>query len=132
MTRLVVPVVVAAAVPLVALAVVAAASGARLDPALVALSAVGAAGPFALLAGLVATTASVRPAFPLAAAVGTAVTAAGWGWVAWQGVAGAGRPAGAVSIGAETAGLLVPVAAFSVMVTVVAVRSAFSPRPPSP
>ena len=132
--RLAAPAVVAALLPVVsAVGVRLAASGQplTLDPGALLFQAVWAAAPFVLVAGLVATQPALRPTLRLAAGVGLAMTAAGWGWATWGRVrAVIGQTSGGAGVDVGTLMLMLPVATVSVMVTVIAVRSAFGGGPP--
>ena len=101
-----------------------------LDPGALLFQALWTATPFVLVAGLAATTASLRPAFGLAAGAGLTLTAAGWGWATWGRVrVVTGQTSGGVGVDVGTLMLMLPVAAVSVMVTVIAVRGAFAGGP---
>ena len=124
--RLVLPAVLAALVPLAAAVVVGGMTPAGVPGTVrLAVHAVWAAAPFVAVAALVAAKPGLRPAFGLAAAVGLGLTAAGWGWLA----AAVTRGSGWAALGAATVPLALPVAAASVMITVVAVRTSFAGGP---
>lgn len=126
------PAAVASALPIASrVAVWMAAPERALEPGALAVSAVWAAVPFVMIAGLVATTPSLRPAFRLAAAVGLALTAAGWAWATWGRIrAVTGQTSGGAGVDVEMLLLALPIAVVSVMITVIAVRSAFAGGPP--
>lgn len=132
--RLAVPAVVAALLPVASEVTVRLAASGR--PPLFELSVLlfqvaWTAAPFVLIAGLVTLKPALRPAWGLAAGVGLALSAVGWTWASRESVQGvAGRGSGDANIGLGILLLAVPVAVFSVMITVIAVRSAFAGGPP--
>ena len=124
--RLVVPAVLAALVPLGAAVAVGGVAPAGVPGAVrLVVHAVWAAAPFVAIAALVVAKPGLRPAFGLAAAVGLALVAAGWGWLA----VAVARGSPWSGLGAATVPLALPVAAASVMITVVAVRTSFAGGP---
>ena len=121
--RLVAPALAAAVLPL-AVRAVAWGGGVAPAPGAVVGQAAWVAAPFAFLGGLAAVEPRVRPAFALASAVGLALTAAGWAWLAAAG------PGAEATLGGGIVAWTLPIGVLSVMITVVAVRSAFSGPPP--
>lgn len=129
--RLAVPALIAGAIPLASAVVIGAASGdlsGSLDGG-VWRSAILAAGPFVLVAVLAARAEWAQPGFALAAAVGVALTAVGWG-VATAGALQAMQTGSPLSLAiAAVLFRMLPVAVLSVMITVLAVRSLFGVAP---